>query len=105
MKTDPTPRTLTGVRAAFHRTIAGEHPQHKNPVEAGDMEKLTSFFFSIAGLSRKAPRICVAHPMLIFGQERPRTCKELGRVPARCSKQRASHYKGYRSNEEQLRWF
>jgi len=57
-KTDPTPRAFIGMRAAFHRTIAEQHPQHKNPVDAGDMETL-NFFFSIAGLSREASRICV----------------------------------------------
>ena len=42
-KADLTTSALSGVRAAFHCSIAGQHLQQKNPIKAGDMVKPISF--------------------------------------------------------------
>ena len=82
--------------------------QHKNPIEAGDMEKLNSYFsndcpdklqefvwFNLCYyLGRRGRELRLA-----------RTYKELARVQARRSKQRVCHYTAYRTNQEQSRWF
>ena len=79
-------------------------PQHKtDPIEAGDMEKLNSYF------SNDCPDKLQEFVRFNFGPEREgrlaRTYKELARVQAQRSKQRVCHYKAYRTNQEQSRWF
>ena len=82
-------------------------PQHKNLIEAGDMEKLNSYF-SI-DCPEKLQEFVWFNLCYYLGRraregQRKRTKNSLEFKPRR-SRRRVCHYKAYRTNQEQSMWF
>ena len=92
-KTDLTPSPCSWYASCFSPYNCGTAPTTQESDWNWRYGEIDLVFFE--WLSRQAPAICVAQPLLVFGPEKKRTYNELARVPARCSKQRIqpqNHY-------------